>query len=48
MLDNAVQSPLDPAQNYLQCQVDQIYDHKLDENCEAFVGDLPYDYRTVL
>ena len=46
--DGAIQSPLDPAQSFLPCQLDQIYAHGLDRNCEAFVGDLPYDYRTAL
>ena len=44
----ATQSPLDPAQKFLPCQLSQIIDHGLDENCQAFVGDLPYDYRTAL
>ena len=39
---------LDPRTGYLQCQLDQIYEHKLGEDCRANVKDLPYDYRTVV
>ena len=46
--EEGVQSPLDPAQISLECQVDQIWEHNLDENCEAFAEDLQYDYRTVI
>ena len=41
-------NPQDPTQGFLQCQIDQIYDHGLDGDCRAFVEDLPYDYRTVV
>ena len=43
-----VRSPLDPREGYLDCQIEQIYNHGLDENCRAHVQDLPYDYRTVV
>ena len=48
VIESGVQSPLDPAQVSLECQVDQIFDHGLDENCEAFAQNLRYDYRTVI
>ena len=40
-----VQSPTDPERAFLQCQIDEIYNHNLGENCEADVAELPYDYR---
>ena len=48
VIESGVQSPLDPAQVSLECQVDQIFDHGLDENCEALAQNLRYDYRTVI
>lgn len=32
----------------MQCQIDEIYKHELNENCEANVADLSYDYRTTI
>ena len=42
------QSPLSPFEAFLTCQIEEIYNHNLDSNCEANVTELDYDYRTTL
>jgi hypothetical protein len=42
------QSPLSPFDHFLPCQIEEIYNHKLDQNCEADIQELDYDYRTIL
>ena len=39
-------NPLVPGECAFSCQIQEIYNHGLDENCQAVVDDLPYDYRT--
>ena len=44
-LPDGVASPLAPEDTFLQCQVDEIYNHYLGADCQATVDRLPYDYR---
>ena len=44
----ALSSSLSQNQVHLQCQIDQIYNHGLDGNCQAIATQLDYDYRATL
>lgn len=45
---DSVPSPLSPGESYLQCQIDEIANHGLGDDCKGRVNELPYDYRTTM